>query len=110
METGRRVLLHVGTPKTGTSYLQDVLFHNRESLAEQGVHYFADRFDAHFLAALDLMDLPWGGIEEEATGAWDALAEKVRSVENGTVIISHEILASASWQQAKHALDSLGDS
>ena len=110
METGRRVLLHVGTPKTGTSYLQDVLFHNRESLAEQGVHYFADRFDAHFLAALDLMDLPWGGIEEEATGAWDALAEKVRSVQNGTVIISHEILASASWQQAKHALDSLGDS
>ena len=51
-----------------------------------------------------------GGIEEEATGAWDALAEKVRAVENGTVIISHEILASASWQQAKHALDSLGDS
>ncbi|TQL66208.1 hypothetical protein FB381_0057 [Nocardioides albertanoniae] len=110
METGRRVLLHVGTPKTGTSYLQDVLFHNREALAEQDVYYFADRFDAHFLAALDLMDLPWGGIEEEATGAWNALAEKVRAVEHGTVIISHEILASASWQQAKHALESLGDS
>ena len=25
----QRVLLHVGTPKTGTSYLQDVLFRNR---------------------------------------------------------------------------------
>ena len=46
----RRVLIHVGTPKTGTSHLQDVLFRNRDRLAEQGVLYPADRFDAHFLA------------------------------------------------------------
>ncbi|WP_278258105.1 hypothetical protein [Nocardioides convexus] len=32
-----RVLLHVGTPKTGTSYLQDVLFQNRSRLLKQGV-------------------------------------------------------------------------
>ena len=31
----RKVLLHVGTPKTGTSYLQDVLFRNRETLARR---------------------------------------------------------------------------
>ncbi len=37
--------------------------------------YPADRFDAHFLAALDLMQLPWGGLENEAVGAWDALAD-----------------------------------
>ena len=30
-----RVLLHVGTPKTGTSYLQDVLFRNRERSARR---------------------------------------------------------------------------
>ena len=34
----RRVLLHVGTPKTGTSHLQDVLFRNRERLLEAGVN------------------------------------------------------------------------
>lgn len=60
--TGRRVLVHVGTPKTGTSYLQDVLFLNRDSLQDQGILYPADRFDEHFLAALDLMELPWGGL------------------------------------------------
>ena len=54
----RRVLLHVGTPKTGTSYLQDVLFRNQRTLAEHGILYAADRHDAHFLAALDLMRLP----------------------------------------------------
>jgi hypothetical protein len=41
----RRVLLHVGTPKTGTSYVQDVLFRNTEPLAAAGIRYPADRFD-----------------------------------------------------------------
>ena len=103
----RRVLLHVGTPKTGTSYLQDVLFRNRRTLAGHDILYPADRFDAHFLAALDLMRLPWGGLEAEAVGAWDRLAEKVRE-HRGTAIISHEILATASRAQAGRALESLG--
>lgn len=108
----RRVLLHVGTPKTGTSHFQDVLFRNRDRLREQGVLYAAERFDAHFLAALDLMQLPWGGLENEAVGAWDALAERVRGFlekpGNRTAIISHEILATASRGQVARALASLG--
>ncbi|MEI5673307.1 MULTISPECIES: hypothetical protein [unclassified Nocardioides] len=102
-----RVLLHVGTPKTGTSYLQDVLFLNRPLLAEHGILYPAERFDEHFLAALDLMRLAWGGLESEAVGAWDRLAAAVRA-HDGTAIISHEILATASRAQAARALESLG--
>jgi hypothetical protein len=108
----RRVLLHVGTPKTGTSHVQDVLFRNQRVLRKQGVLYPAERFDAHFLAALDLMQLPWGGLEDEAVGAWDALAGQVRDFHahhpDGTAIISHEILAIASRSQAERALASLG--
>src|SRR6478735_3615964 len=103
----RKVILHVGTPKTGTSYLQDVLFKNKRLLGEHGILYAADRFDAHFLAALDLMRLPWGGLEREAVGAWDALARRVRAWD-GTAIISHEILATASRAQVGRALESLG--
>jgi hypothetical protein len=103
----RRVLLHVGTPKTGTSYLQDVLFRNVGPLAAAGIRYPADRFDAHFLAALDLMRMPWGGLEAEAIGAWDRLAADVRA-HDGTSIISHEILATASRTQVGRALASLG--
>ncbi|MDQ4053986.1 MAG: hypothetical protein M3237_14970 [Actinomycetota bacterium] len=103
----RRVLLHVGTPKTGTSYLQEVLFHNVGQLSAAGINYPARRFDAHFLAALDLMCLPWGGLEAEAIGAWDELAAEVRA-HDGTSIISHEILATASRTQVGRALASLG--
>ncbi|WP_241901522.1 hypothetical protein [Nocardioides houyundeii] len=102
----KRILVHVGTPKTGTSHLQDVLFRNRQRLAEHHISYPADRFDAHFLAALDLMKLNWGGLELEAVGAWDRLAEQVRAWP-GTSIISHEILATASRMQVDRALTSL---
>jgi len=104
----KRVLFHVGTPKTGTSQLQDILFRNRGLLALHGIHYPADRFDAHFLAALDLMSLPWGGLETEAVGAFDALAARVRSA-RGTSVVSHEIFARATPTQAARARAAFGD-
>jgi len=103
-----RVILHVGTPKTGTSFVQDILWLNRETLAEQGTLYPAERFDEHFLAALDLLELPWGGLEQQAVGAWDRLAGRVRDWD-GTAVVSHEILATATRQQVAGALASFGD-
>lgn len=100
-------MLHVGTPKTGTSYVQDVLFRNRTLLRRHGIHYPADRFDAQFLAALDLMQLPWGGLEAEAVGSWERLVGEVERCE-GTAIVSHEILARASRAQVAQALSDLG--
>ena len=108
MTPRRTVIVHVGAPKTGTSFVQDLLFQNQEALEAQGILYPADRFDEHFLAALDLMELPWGGLEKQAVGAWDRLAARVRAWE-GTSIISHEILATASRSQVQRALDSFGD-
>ncbi len=104
----RRVLVHVGTPKTGTSSLQDVLFRNRDRLLEHDVLYPADRFEAHFLEALDLMRLPWGGLEHEALGCWERLAAQVRA-HHGTAIVSHEILARATTTQAAAALASFDE-
>lgn len=103
-----RVLLHVGTPKTGTSHLQDMLFRNRPTLAGAGINYPGMRFDAHFLAALDLMRMPWGGLEKEAVGAWAKLAGSARGWP-GTTIISHEILGAATPEQVARARASLGD-
>jgi len=103
-----KILLHVGAPKTGTSFVQDRLFNNPDSLVVQGFSYPADRHDAQFLAALDLMQLTWGGLEKQATGAWDRLAAAVRE-SPGTAIVSHEILGFASRAHVAKALESLGD-
>jgi hypothetical protein len=101
--TGQVVYLHVGAPKTGTTYVQDLLFRNRERLAQEGLLYAADRFDDYFMAALDLLGLDWGGLGNEAVGAWDRLIARIRDWP-GTVVISHEILASASPEQVQRAL------
>ena len=103
----RRVIMHVGVPKTGTSYVQDKLFNNPVPLAEQGIAYPAERHDAQFLAALDLMQLTWGGLEREAVGSWQRLVDAVVAAP-GTAVISHEILGFASRAHVERALGDLG--
>jgi hypothetical protein len=95
----RRVYLHIGAPKTGTTYLQDRLSVNARSLASHGVHFpttspLVSPGLAHFRAALDLLGQDWGGPRGHAEGSWDALVRRVRR-RSGTVVISHEILAPA---------------
>jgi hypothetical protein len=96
------VYLHVGAPKTGTTYLQDRLLANRHQLAEHGVGYPAGTAGDMFDAALDLIDRRWGGHRELVRGEWDHLAERVRRTP-GTALISHEILAAARPDQVKRA-------
>jgi hypothetical protein len=95
----RRVYLHVGAPKTGTTYLQDRLTVNARSLAGHGVHFpttspLVSPALAHFRAALDLLGQDWGGPPGHAAGSWEALVRRLRR-RSGTVVVSHEILAPA---------------
>ena len=102
----RRVYLHVGAPKTGTTYLQDRLSLNAASLRRHGYRYPTGPHPDMFLAALDLLDRPWGGMRPQAQGEWEALVRRVRR-SRGTVVISHEILAGAKPAEAARALDDL---
>jgi hypothetical protein len=95
----RRVYVHIGAPKTGTTYLQDRLGLNVRELSRHHVHIpsrsrLVRPGSFHFRAALDLLDQDWGGPPGHAEGAWDALVRRVRRLD-GTVVISHEILAPA---------------
>lgn len=101
----RRVFLHVGAPKSGTSYLQDRLARSTATLAAQDVHYPSTQGGTHFEAALDVIQRDWGGELGRVSKHWDALAAKARKVE-GTVVISQEILAAATREQARRVLDS----
>jgi len=110
----RVVYLHIGAPKTGTTYLQDRLRLNAKSLADHGVHFptrspLVSPALFQFRAALDLLDQDWGGPPGHAKGNWDALARQVRR-RSGSVIVSHEILAPASPEQVAKAKADLAGS
>ena len=108
----RRVYLHIGAPKTGTTYLQRRLAANARTLAGHGVHVpsrgpFVRPDVFHFRAALDLLEQDWGGPAGHAEGCWEALVQRVRR-QTGTVVVSHEILAPASADKVAKAKRELG--
>ncbi|MBA2444609.1 MAG: hypothetical protein H0V49_04685 [Nocardioidaceae bacterium] len=93
----KRVFFHVGAPKTGTTYLQNVLFANRDTLAKEGVLYpYADAGQS-FRSMLDFRDSTWAGSRPgQFAGEWDAVAGRTRDWKGHTVIISNELLGGSS--------------
>lgn len=106
----RVVLLHVGAPKTGTTYVQDRLDRNARSLAKHGVQLPAPRWVPpslfHFRAALDLLGEDWGGPPGHAKGAWSDLVRRIGRAD-GVFIVSHEILAPAAGDVIRRAVGDL---
>ncbi len=90
------MVLHVGLPKTGTTYLQALLAHHRDALREAGVLYPFVKPQAMFLGAVEVRGSreKFGLTEEDVAGSWAALCERVRAYD-GLGLISHEILGGA---------------
>ncbi len=104
-----RVFFHVGLPKTGTTFIQTVLWENRPALAEQGILYPGGRRREHMWSTLVIREHP--GLERRnprAAGAWGRLLEQVEAAPDGA-LITHEFFGAASAEQAKRALADLGD-
>ena len=104
----RQVYLHIGAPKTGTTYLQRVLGSNRKALAGYGVLYATGStsrdpvWATEVLRGLDLSRHP----RPEAPGAWDRIVDQVRGWD-GTAVISHEFFGACTAAQAQRALRDL---
>ena len=78
----QRVFLHVGSPKTGTTFLQNVLWAQRGKARGQGLLLPLERFADHYLASLDLRGL--SGRPEHparALGIWDRLVTEASRYE-----------------------------
>ncbi len=110
----RRVYLHIGAPKTGTTYLQDRLTLNAAELRRHGVLVptsspMVSPALFHFRAALDVLGQDWGGAPGHATGAWDTLVKRV-SRASGNVVVSHEIFAPARPERIERIVHDLRDS
>jgi hypothetical protein len=102
-----RVFLHIGLPKTGTTYLQSVLWGARKQLAKDGWLLPGSGHREHLWAALDLQERPH--LERRHPDAPGALARLVAQVarHRGPAIITHEFFCGASREQAGRLVESL---
>lgn len=105
-----RVIVHVGLPKTGTSFLQRVLWENRDSLATRGVHLPYTKRPEMFAAALHLTgkEYDWDRVGMGTGEAWTRICRTALR-KTGTVVISSEWLCMATAEQAKNMLEQLGE-
>lgn len=103
-----RIFLHVGAPKSGTTFLQTVLWENRDSLATAGVLVPGQRrFDLNLMAKAIRTDASDDGSPPgPAVNVWRRLVRQTRKWP-GTVVISNEWLSRASGSQAAEALDAV---
>ncbi|MFA1537712.1 hypothetical protein [Actinomadura monticuli] len=101
------VFLHVGAAKSGTTFLQQVLWHNRERLRANGVLYPGSDFSAHVRAAFDLRRTFFREASDPRTrGAWRDLVDEVRDW-SGNAIISQELFAPARPEWIRQAMADL---
>jgi hypothetical protein len=109
-EQQTRVFVHVGAPKTGTTYLQRRLFRNREALAARGVLYPYGDPGQSFRSMNDFRGTGWGANRpEHYAGEWEAVAGRVRGWGGPTAIVSNELLGNAAPDRISAGLARLGD-
>jgi len=99
------VYLHIGLPKSGTSYLQSTLWESQRQLADKGVLVPGDRRVSQHRAAWDLMGRrPRGADQPRVVGAWPALVDEVLAWRGTSALISEEFLAFARPGQVRKAV------
>lgn len=118
-----RVILHVGAPKSGTTFLQRSMWGRKRELAAVGVRPAGRRARDMFHAAIEVRGTQrfWRLDPDELAGSWericaDALARPAPTEAEDetaarppvqTVVMSHELLAAATADQAASALAAL---
>lgn len=99
-----RVYLHVGLPKTGTTYLQSVLWANRRALRDQGLTLPGRSRRQHMWASVVVREHHRLELSSERVQtSWEELVADVDRAE-GTALISHEFFGGATPEQAGAAL------
>lgn len=94
-----RTILHIGTMKSGTTYIQGACEANADDLAEAGIRWLGTRLN--FQAVSDLLtDAP-------PVGHWRRLRRAVAR-EQGTVLVSNELISIRNAAAARKIVRRLG--
>jgi hypothetical protein len=105
---GPKVVLHIGEPKTGTTFIQQVLWRNRAELAAHGVTLPGHHPQDHYRASQDLRGITKLRSDPAGSwaGEWEILAREARQADR-VAVISHELFSAADAEQADRAVSSL---
>jgi hypothetical protein len=103
-----RVYLHIGEPKTGTTFLQDAMWDNRSWLSSRGVLLPGYSHQDHSRASRDLREAPRPASDpaEPWAGEWEVLTRQALRGRRPAVI-SDELLSVCTARQADRAVRSL---
>jgi hypothetical protein len=95
-----KVFVHIGLPKTGTTYLQTVMWADRERMRDQGVLLPGRERRDHLWSTRIIREDPHlDTYEERVRESWGVLRAEIAEWP-GTALISHEFFAGAAPEQA----------
>ena len=101
------VVLHIGAPKSGTTFVQTVLWANRERLARDGVLLPGQLYRRQARAVRAVLA---AGRDDPLPGRWRRLTSSVAAADEDLALISSERLCSATAAQVSSIVDSLSPS
>lgn len=101
------VFLHVGLPKSGTTYLQNVLADHKQTLMDTaGLLFPGDAWEDQVRATRDVRGMPG---YEDASGAWRSLVEEIHAWP-GDAVVSMEWLCAAEATDVRRIVEDLSPS
>lgn len=102
-----RVYVHVGLPKTATSYLQTILWSNRDELRRRGLVVPGVERRDHLWSSRTVREDPaQEGAPEHHREAWQRVRSELAQ-SPGVGLISHEFFGAASRKQARRMVEEL---
>ena len=102
-----KAFLHVGPPKTGTTYLQSLLHQNRQLLRGRGL-LVVRRTKQQYDAASEITQRKAARATKVPKGVWSSLVKDVLHFE-GDAVLSHERYSLATTEQNERMRDDLAD-
>lgn len=106
--SGKVVFVHIGLPKTGTTYLQSALWEGRSRLASVGCLVPGEGRLSSWHAVSDLLGRrPRGADDLNIAGSWNAFVTAVRDWHGDRVVFSEELLVTAGRRQVQRLVRSL---
>lgn len=106
---GTQLYLHVGMPKTGTTYVQSVLHTGAEQLAAQGLTLLPGTRQGSFRLSAAIRGGTHNGDQPGVDGAVKRFANRLAKVTTPRVLMSDELVGGASSDQIAAFLEVCGD-